>query len=62
MEEMNEEELLKKCSVLNEKHEKLKQEILERSMLNEKAILELNEIEQEYKNIVESLREVTKFV
>ena len=62
MEEMNEEELLKKCAVLNEKHEKLKQEILERSLLNEKAILELNEIEQEYKNIVESLRDVTKFV
>jgi hypothetical protein len=60
MEELNEQEILDRCNILNEKHQKLKEEILERSMLNEKAILELNEIEQEYKIIVESLREVTK--
>lgn len=61
MEELNEEEILERCKILNEKHQKLKEEILERSILNEKAILELNEIEQEYKNIVESLREVIKY-
>jgi hypothetical protein len=61
MEEINEEELLKKCELLNQRHEKLKNEVLERSLLNEKAIIELNDIEQEYKNIVENLRELTKF-
>ena len=52
----NEHELLRKCNLLNEKHEKLKEEILERSMLNEKAIIELNSIEDEYKVILEKLR------
>lgn len=60
MEEINEKELLDKCEVLNKRHEKLKQEILERSLLNEKAIIELNEIEKEYKIILESLKEVVK--
>lgn len=60
MEGLTEEELLKICLDLNKRHEKLKEEILERSLLNEKAILELNQIEQQYKNIVESLRESVK--
>lgn len=58
MENINEHDLLLKCNKLNEKHEKLKEEILERSLLNEKAINELNNIEEEYKIIVEKLREV----
>lgn len=58
MENINEHELLLKCNKLNQKHEKLKEEILERSLLNEKAIIELNNIEEEYKLIVEKLREV----
>jgi hypothetical protein len=60
MEDINEKDLLEKCNALNMRHEFLKKEILERSLLNEKAIIELNQIEQEYKDIVENLREVTK--
>jgi hypothetical protein len=62
MEEINEEELLKKCEILNKKNEQLKKEILERSLLNEQAILKLNDIEQEYTNIVETLRDLVKEV
>ena len=62
MEEINQHELLRKCTLLNEEHEKVKKEILERSLLNEKAIIELNRIENEYKVIVEKLREVHKAV
>jgi hypothetical protein len=62
MEEINEEYLLKKCEILNNNHEQLKKEILERSLLNEQAILKLNDIEQEYTNIVETLRDLVKEV
>lgn len=55
-ENYNEHELLRKCNLLNEKHEKLKQEILERSFLNEKAIVELNSIEEEYRTILDKLK------
>lgn len=58
MEEINEHELLRKCNLLNDRHQNLKKEILERSLLNEKAIIELNDIEDEYKLIVEKLRNV----
>jgi len=61
MEDIKEKELLEKCDILHKRHEVLKNEILERSILNEKAIMELNQIEQEYKNIVESLKEVIKY-
>jgi hypothetical protein len=60
MEDINEKDLLEKCDALHKRHEILKKEILERSLLNEKAIIELNEIEQEYKDIVENLREAVK--
>jgi hypothetical protein len=55
-EQYNEHEFLRKCNLLNERHEKLKEEILERSILNEKAIIELNSIEEEYKVILDKLR------
>lgn len=48
--------------MLNERHEKLKQEILERSMLNEKAIIELNSIEEEYKVILDKLRSIKETI
>jgi hypothetical protein len=61
MEEINEHELLRHCNILHEKHEKLKEEILERSVLNEKAIVELNRIEEEYKIILNKLKKVKEF-
>jgi hypothetical protein len=62
MEEINEHELLKHCNLLNEKHEKLKEEILTRSQQNEMAIIELYKIEDEYKEIVEKLRLVNNTI
>jgi len=56
MEQYNEHELLRECNLLSERHENLKQEILERSILNEKAIIELNSIEEKYKLILEKLK------
>lgn len=54
--EDNVHELLRQCSLLGDKHETLKMKILERALLNEKAINELNQIESEYKEILEKLR------
>jgi hypothetical protein len=59
METINEHELLRKCNLLNEKHEKIKKEILERSIKNDMAILELNKIEDEYKIIIEQLKQIS---
>ncbi len=58
----NEHELLRRCNLLSEKHENLKQEILERSILNEKSIIELNKIEEEYKIILDKLRLIKESV
>lgn len=49
-------DLLTKCALLEERHKNLKEEILERTLLNEKAILELNDIEEKYKNILDKLK------
>lgn len=62
MEELNEKQILEKAEELNSRHQKLKEEILERSLLNEKAILELNQIEEEYKLIIEKLKTFVKEV
>lgn len=62
MEELNEKQILEKAEELNSRHQKLKEEILERSLLNEKAILELSQIEIEYKLIIENLKTFVKEV
>jgi hypothetical protein len=62
MEQENEHELLRQCNLLSEKHEKLKQDILERSILNEKAIIDLNKIEEEYRIILNKLRSIKETI
>lgn len=57
MEEM-EKELLEKYQTLSKKYEELKEEIHIRTLENEKAIIELNNIEKEYQVIIDKLKEL----
>lgn len=59
--ETNSHELLRRCNLLHEKHEKIKEEVYQRSLLNEKSIKELEKIENEYKVIIEKLKSVKEF-